>query len=493
MLKIIYLPILFLLIVFGLISFNNTQKNERNINRDFIVDTLATGLIVPWALAFIDSTTFIFTERSGNVRLIHNDKLVKKPLMVVKETTTLRKMGLLGLCTHPNFKTNHFIYLAYNYTAEKTALLRIVRYRFAIDTLLDPFVIIDSIYASQNHTGCRLKIGPDKKLYITTGDADRPALAQDLKFLNGKILRVNDDGTIPADNPFVTNDTARKEIWTYGHRNTQGIDFQPGENDLYNSEHGPTGGDEINFIQKGKNYGWPVIHHDQEKENMITPLFQYTPSIGPSEIVFYNADAFPQWKGRLLLASLRGEAITKIELVNKKIVSQEYIFHNQYGRIRALTVGPEGYLYFSTSQIDPPEGTPRVGYDMILRLKPSVIITAKTNSANLQMNTYKSSKRKTIVETYFELCASCHGKKMQGTERAKSMLETVWQFGGKKQDIIKSIRDGIIDKGMPSWQGAITDKEIERLADYILKNNKRNIKLEKKLVRKTYQINRNYK
>lgn len=484
--KIIYFPVLFLLIINGLCAFNNFNNKKADASGgEFIVDTLATGLIVPWAFTFIDSTTLMFTERNGKVRLIRNDKLIEKPLLVLQETNTTKKMGLLGLCRHPGFEKNHFIYLAYNYTANKTAFLRVVRYRFNSDTLLNPFIIIDGIYASQNHTGCRLKFGPDEKLYITTGDADRPILAQDLKFLNGKILRVNDDGTIPADNPFVKNDTARKEIWTYGHRNTQGIDFQPGTNELYNSEHGPTGGDEINFIQKGKNYGWPVIHHDEVHENMVSPLFQYTPSIGPSEIVFYNADAFPQWNGKLLLASLRGESITEIELVNKKIVSQQYILQHLYGRIRALAVGPDGYLYFSTSQNDPPEGTPRQGYDMILRLRPSGATGTQQNTpVNNQMNTYKSSSKQTTRQTYYELCASCHGNKMQGTEKARSMLDTSWQFGGSKQDIIKSIRDGVIDKGMPAWQGAINYKQIGRLADYILKFNKKEQKMELKNTRK---------
>ena len=462
------------------------RNNKAEVENDpFIVDTLAKNLIVPWAFTFLDSATFLFTERSGKVRLMKNDQLIEKPLLVLQETNTTKKMGLLGLCRHPGFESNHFIYLAYNYTADKTPFLRIVRYTFDRDTLLNPFILKDSIYGNQNHTGCRLKFGPDKKLYITTGDADRPIWAQDLKSLNGKILRVNDDGTAPVDNPFVNNDTARKEIWTYGHRNTQGIDFQPETNELYNSEHGPTGGDEINFIQKGKNYGWPVIHHDETHENMVTPLFQYTPSIGPSEIVFYNADAFPQWKGKLLLASLRGEAITEIELLNKKITSQEYIFQHPYGRIRALAVGPDGYLYFSTSQNDPPEGTPRPGYDMILRLRPSGSLTGVAmSSVNNQMKTYKSSSKKTTRQTYYELCTSCHGNKLQGTEKAKSMLDTAWQFGGTKPDIIKSIRDGIIDKGMPAWQGAITDKQIKSLADYILKFNVREQDRELKRVRK---------
>ncbi|MEO6639524.1 MAG: PQQ-dependent sugar dehydrogenase [Ginsengibacter sp.] len=469
--------LVFFIAIIGLMAFIidiDTAKKLQSGEKEYIVDTLATGLIVPWAFVFPDSNTVMFTERSGKVRLMQQSQLIEKPILELADINTTKKMGMLGLCLHPDFKNNSYVYVAYNYTGDKTTYLRVVRYRFKLDTLLNPLVIVDSIYANQNHTGCRLKFGPDKKLYITNGDADRPALAQDLKFLNGKILRVNEDGSIPPDNPFVHSDTARKEIWTYGHRNTQGIDFQPGTNELYNSEHGPTGGDEINLIEKGENYGWPVIHHDENREGMVTPLFQYTPSIGPSEIVFYNANAFPRWKGKLLLASLRGESIALIELSGKKIASQQYIVHHEYGRIRALAVGPDGYLYFSTSQNDPPEGAPKPGYDMILRLRPSGMEAHSAPSpGNEKINIYKSSLKRTTWKTYYELCASCHGKKLQGTEKAKSMLDTMWQFGGTKQAIMKSIRDGIVDKGMPAWQGAINERETESLADYILKLNKR--------------------
>lgn len=470
--KRIILTALIIIAAVSFFAFNSADKKQTDPVKEYVVDTLAKDLIVPWAFTFIDSTTLMFTERSGQVRLLRNDKLVDKPVLIIDTLNITKKMGLLGLCKHPDFNSNHFIYLAYDYSGNENAYLRVMRFQFRNDTLLNGLMIVDSIYANQNHTGCRLKFGPDKKLYITTGDADRPMLAQSLSFLNGKILRVNDDGSIPADNPFVHNDTAKKQIWSYGHRNSQGIDFQPGTNDMYNSEHGPTGGDEINFIEKGKNYGWPVIHHDDTKEGMVSPLFQYTPSIGPSEILFYNADAFPQWKGKLLLASLRGEAITEITLKDKKIVSQRYILHNDYGRVRALAVGPHGYLYFSTSLNDPPEGNGKPGYDMILRLRPTGMI-ATNDTIALSELTRKIASAKNVSELYYELCASCHGDKMQGAEKAKSMLDTVWLNGGTKPDIIRSIDDGMIDKGMPAWQGAITDKQTDELADYILKANRK--------------------
>jgi mono/diheme cytochrome c family protein len=296
-------------------------------------------------------------------------------------------------------------------------------------------------------------------------------LAQDLKSLSGKILRVNDDGSIPPDNPFAKNDTARKEIWTYGHRNTQGIDFQPGTGYLFNSEHGPSGGDEVNQINKGMNYGWPLIHHRETRQGMVSPMLEYTPSIGPSELVFYNSNAIPGLKGNLLLASLRGESIIRLALDNNKIITQEILLKQSYGRLRALTVGPDGYIYFSTSQIDPPEGKIKPGYDMLLRLRPSTKriqpLKASSTVAGTQIT---NTSIKTSENLYQQLCAGCHGKNMEGTETAKSFRDEKWEYGANRKDIIKNIREGIVEKGMPAWEGALSKKEIDEMAAYISAN-----------------------
>ncbi|MEP7143125.1 MAG: PQQ-dependent sugar dehydrogenase [Ferruginibacter sp.] len=470
--KILPSSILLIVILMGLVAFNNTHdKKYGHVPEGFIIDTLATGLTVPWSMVFINKETLLFSERNGKVRLLRNNQLITKPVLIVEQIDTTKKMGLLGICIHPDFINNKYVYISYNYSKGKNAFLRVVRYRFNNDSLHNPAVIIDSIHASPNHTGCRLKFGPDAKLYITTGDADRPILAQDLKSLNGKILRVNGDGSIPGDNPFIKNDTARKEIWTYGHRNTQGLDFQSSTGDLYNSEHGPTGGDEVNLIQKGMNYGWPVIHHRETGENMISPLLEFTPSVAPSEMVFYNGDAFPALKGSLLMACLRGEAIMQLGVNKQKIISNENLLLHTYGRIRALTVGPEGYIYFSTSQNDPPEGKPVAGYDMICRMRPlpGVNIMQMKIPGNGQAAVYKMSGKKTIEKSYIELCAGCHGKYLEGTERAKSMLDNQWEYGSGKQAIIKNIRDGIIQKGMPAWEGSLSNKDIGGMADFIIK------------------------
>ncbi|MBC8152274.1 MAG: PQQ-dependent sugar dehydrogenase, partial [Bacteroidetes bacterium] len=287
---------------------------------------------------------------------------------------------------------------------------------------------------------------------------------------NGKILRVNDDGSVPSDNPFVASDTARREVWSYGHRNPQGLAFQARTGLLFDSEHGPSGGDEVNQIEKGKNYGWPRIHHRDTLTGMVAPLLEYTPSVGPAEAIFYEGDAFPALKGNLLVAALRGESIIRIQMNGNKIVAQERLLQKQYGRIRALAVGPDGYIYFSTSQQDPPEGTPRPGYDMILRLRP---VPAGTSALTLGPLTADSRPMGETValnnapeNIYQQLCASCHGEKLQGTDRAKGLYDHT--YGATRSDIVRIIRQGIPDQGMPAWDGAIKPADMDRLADFIL-------------------------
>ena len=364
--------------------------------------------------------------------------------------------------------------MANNYWLGARMRLQIVRYEFRNDTLLKPFIIREDIHANQNHTGCRLVFGPDKKLYITTGDADEAILAQDLKAFNGKILRLNDDGTIPTDNPFFNNDTARKEIWSYGHRNPQGLVFEPGTNTLFDSEHGPTGGDEINIIKPGMNYGWPIIHHQLTKEGMLSPLAEFTPSIGPSEAMFYKGDKFPQLKGKLLVACLRGEAILKVTLDKDKIVNQEVMLKKQYGRIRSLVTGPDGYIYFSTSQVDPVEGQPRPEYDMILRLRPSGTKNTLLFSQKIEANTVAQTSpvKMTTSMLIQQMCASCHGDNLKGTDKGANLLAAQLKHGASKQSLINIITNGVLDKGMPAWNGAISKVDIDKIAGYILAKRK---------------------
>lgn len=447
--------------------------NDKIVPEEFVIDTLARDLTVPWSMVFIDDSTLLFSERNGKVRLLRNDRLVAKPVYVLKDIDTTIKMGLLGVCLHPQFAENKLIYLASNYKRGSQSYLKVERFVFSNDSLWQPKTIVDGIYANRNHTGCRLKFFGNK-LYITTGDADQPRLSQDIKSLNGKILRVNDDGTTPPDNPFFNNDTAAKQVWSYGHRNPQGIDFQPGTGIMYSSEHGPTGGDEINIIEKGKNYGWPLIHHTEKREGMVSPLLEFSPSIGPSEIVFYNKDAFPELKGKLLLANLRDESIMQFKVEKNHITRLNNLISKQYRRIRAITIAADGSIYFSTSQKDPPEGKPVAGYDMILRIRPGRG-SGNINSGVIKKNIVPVKKppvTTSVARTmYLNLCASCHGKNLTGTAAATSLRDNKWLYGSGKLNIIKNIKNGIINKGMPAWQGAISNKDIDRLANYILSIN----------------------
>lgn len=336
------------------------------------VEVVARDLRVVWSIAFAPDGRILFTERPGRVRVIEKGTLRPEPLLTLTDVDATGKLGAMGLTLHPRFARNHWLYLAYSYRDDSGQHVRVVRYREANRTLTERTVLLENIPAATNHAGCRLRFGPDGKLYITTGDANQPDLAQRLDSLAGKVLRLNEDGTIPTDNPFTGRAEARAEIWTYGHRNVQGIDWQPDTHALFESEHGPTSGDEINVIERGKNYGWPVVHHEMSNPAMESPLLEYTPlpAIAPSACLFYRGKAFPQFRGDLLVGCLRGECILRVQLDGKRVIRQERLLEKQYGRIREVAEAPDGSIYFSTSQFDPPEGSPRPEYDQILRITP---------------------------------------------------------------------------------------------------------------------------
>jgi aldose sugar dehydrogenase len=341
----------------------------------FRVETVIGNLEVPWSIVWAPDGRMLFTERVGRVRVFQNGKLQPQPLFVVPDVEPRGESGLMSIALHPQFASNHLLYLSYAYSTNGQTV-RVVRYRETPTGLSDRKVVIENIPAAQFHAGCRLRFGPDGKLYITTGDATERELAQQLNSLAGKILRLNDDGTVPTDNPFVGRGDARPEIWAYGSRNSQGIDFQPGTNDLFETEHGPTGfdgpggGDEVNIIDKGKNYGWPVIHHRATQTAMESPLLEYTPACAPASGMFYRGSQFPQFRGNFFFGCLRGIRIIRVTLDGRRVVSQENLLEDQYGRIRDIAEGPDGYIYFSTSNRDG-RGTPASDDDRILRLVPA--------------------------------------------------------------------------------------------------------------------------
>ncbi|MEP6706245.1 MAG: PQQ-dependent sugar dehydrogenase [Pyrinomonadaceae bacterium] len=340
----------------------------------FRVETVIGGLEVPWSIVWAPDGRMIFTERSGRVRVYEKGQLKPEPLFTVPDVEPTGESGLMSIALHPQFSTNHLLYLAYAYRADNQNV-RVVRYRETATGFTDRKVIVDNIPAAQFHAGCRLRFGPDGKLYITTGDATRRDLAQMLDSIAGKTLRVNDDGSVPSDNPFVGQANARPEIWVYGNRNGQGIDFQPGTNLLFETEHGPSGfdgpggGDEVNILEKGKNYGWPVIHHRATQAGMESPLLEYTPACAPASGTFYRGSVFSQFKGNFFFGCLRGERIIRVVLDGRRVVSQENLLEKKYGRIRDIAEGPDGFIYFSTSNKDG-RGAPASDDDRIMRLVP---------------------------------------------------------------------------------------------------------------------------
>ena len=340
----------------------------------FRVETVIGNLEVPWSIVWAADGRMFFTERAGRVRIFENGKLLEQPLLVVPDVEPTGESGLMSIALHPQFASNRLFYLAYAYKGDGQRV-RVVRYRESETGLTDRKVIIENIPAAQFHAGCRLRFGPDGKLYITTGDATERALAQRFDSLAGKTLRLNDDGTIPDDNPFVGRSGARAEIYSLGHRNAQGIDFQPGSNLMFQTEHGPSGfdgpggGDEVNIVEKGKNYGWPTIHHTQSAAGLESPLLEYTPACAPASGTFYRGSAFPQFRGNFFFGCLKGTRIIRVVLDDRRVVSQENLLEKQYGRIRDVAEGPDGYLYFSTSNKDG-RGSPAADDDRIIRLVP---------------------------------------------------------------------------------------------------------------------------
>ncbi len=348
----------------------------------FKVETVASNLEVVWSIVFAPDGRIFFTERPGRVRVIENGNLREKPLFTFSDVKLDGETGLMGMTLHPDFAENKLLYFAYVYDTNDGKKVRVVRFKETGENLIQPKTIIEGISAAQYHAGMRLSFGPvDKKLYITTGDATKQKLAQDLNSLNGKTLRLNDDGTIPEDNPFIGQKDARGEIWSYGHRNAQGIAWQPETNLMFQTEHGPSlidgvswfkkrsGGDEVNIVERGKNYGWDKISHLMEKDGMETPLVEYTPALAPASAMFYRGAAFPAFKGNLFFGALKGEAIVRLVIEGRKITAQEFLLKKEFGRIREVAASPEGFIYFSTSNRDG-RGDAAKEDDRILRLVP---------------------------------------------------------------------------------------------------------------------------
>ncbi len=355
-------------------GFENTIFETQD-KAKFRVETVASGLDVPWGFAWLPNGDMLLTERPGRVRIIEKGKLRSEPVFVVPDVEPSSESGLMDISIHPDHAANSFVYLAYAYNQDGKRV-KVMRYKYAGGKLTEPKVVIDNIPGAPNHAGTRARFGPDRKLYVTTGDATDWNLAQDNNSLAGKSLRLNDDGTVPNDNPFVGKAGYRPEIWATGHRNAQGLAWQPGSGLMFQTEHGPSGfegrgggADEVNIVEAGKNYGWPTIYGAKTQAGMEPPLLEYSPACAPASAAFYNGDRLPEFKGNFFLGCLRSARIVRVVLDGRKVVRQENLLEGRLGRIREIAQGPDGFIYFSTSNRDG-RGSPAKDDDRIMRIVP---------------------------------------------------------------------------------------------------------------------------
>lgn len=341
----------------------------------FRVEPWIEGLEIPWSLVFLPDGRALVSERPGIVRLISAGRLMKQPYAVLEVAHT-GEGGLMGIAVHPAFPGEPYIYAMHTYREGGSLYNRVVRLKHLGERGELDKVVIDRIPGGRFHNGGRIAFGPDGMLYVTTGEIFSADLAQDLRSLGGKILRIKPDGGVPDDNPIPGS-----AVYSYGHRNPQGLAWQPGAGRLYASEHGPSGEfgrfahDEINLIVKGGNYGWPKVIGAAGKEGFLDPVVVWKETTPPSGMTFVTGDLLKGLKGSLFVATLRSEALVRIVLgEGGRAVRIERWFSDRqgsgkYGRIRDVVEGPDGALYFLTNNRDG-RGKPLAGDDRIYRILP---------------------------------------------------------------------------------------------------------------------------
>jgi glucose/arabinose dehydrogenase len=332
------------------------------------VTTLATGLEHPWSVAFLPDGRMLVTEKPGRLRLLGRDGTVDpRPVDGLPRITVVGQGGLLDVVLHPGFAANRWVYLSLSSGDADGVGTEVVRGRLVEQAGRARLEDVQSVFRMAprstrgQHFGSRLAFDTKGHLYITLGDRGDMQRAQRLDDHAGSVIRLHDDGRVPADNPFVKLAGARPEKFTLGNRNMQGAAIHPTTGELWTHEHGPQGGDEVNVMRAGRNYGWPVITYGVNygigtrigegtaRPGMEQPLARWTPSIAPSGMAFYTGGAFPAWKGNLLVGALRGQALHRLELDGEKVVHEERLLQG-FARIRDVRVGPDGFVYLLTDE-----------------------------------------------------------------------------------------------------------------------------------------------
>ncbi|MGH8641311.1 MAG: PQQ-dependent sugar dehydrogenase [Burkholderiales bacterium] len=349
-------------------------QTVKTAEHTFRIVKIVEGLEHPWALAFLPDGTMLITERPGRLRVVHDGKLLPQPVTGLPQVAAVGQGGLLDVAAHPRFSENGLVYLAYSARGDGGVGTEVARGRLAGNRLEDVKVIFRQLPKSGGgrHFGSRLVFDREGYLYITLGDRGEMERAQRPDDHAGSVIRLHDDGRVPADNPFTGKPGWKPEKYTLGNRNMQGAALHPQTGRLWTHEHGPQGGDEVNVMRAGANYGWPVITYGvnyglgtrigegSRKAGMEQPLHYWVPSIAPSGMAFYTGDKFPRWRGDLFVGALRDELLVRLKLDGEKVVQEERLLKGALGRIRDVRSGPDGFLYLLN---DEPRG-------VLARLEP---------------------------------------------------------------------------------------------------------------------------
>ncbi len=359
---------LFIFTLFFMMSVSSSCNDHEPVSENLIqteelaldIDTLATGLENPWSIAFLPDGRILIAERPGRLRIFEDGRLRDEPVPGLPDIWAHGQGGFLDVVLHPEYEDNSRIYIAYAEPRGNGGNTSIARGIFDGSRLTDVEVIFRGEPATDrgHHFGSRIVFDDDGYMFTTIGDRGVMGNAQMLENHNGKVIRLHDNGSVPSDNPFVDVQGAKPEIWTYGHRNIQGMGLHPQTRELWTHEHGPRGGDEINLISKGENYGWPEVTHginyngtiiteDTTRNGMVDPVLHWTPSIAPCGLGFVSGDRYPGWQHNMLVGALAGLHIHRVVLENDRVVHTEYLLEG-FARFRDVREGPDGYIYALT-------------------------------------------------------------------------------------------------------------------------------------------------
>ncbi len=449
------------------------------------LDTVVSGFNVPWEMIWGPDNFLWITEQSGTISRINPQTGKKTELVRIKEVYRNRSLGLLGMVLHPDFAKNPYVYVDYTSLKDSvTIVCRLVRYTYQKGRLISPKLLLE-FPGNTGHNGSRIVISQDRKLMFATGDAVSLTNAQDIKSLNGKVLRLNLDGSVPSDNP-----VKGSLVWSLGHRNIQGLAYTA-NGMLYASEHGDAIEDELNVIRKGQNYGWIRVEGfcDQPAEKLFCdsvkvtePVKAWTPTIAPAGIMFYKNPAIPEWKNSILLTTLKESdlRVIKLDQSGTKVISEDIYFDNIFGRLRSVCQAPNGDIYLGTSNRDwnPGKGFPHTSDDKIIRIRKSK--TGKQlgsflrTESSMDATTANSGKR--IYKLY---CASCHKENGEGVTGTFPPLKNAEYVSGPKHDFLRVLIKGLkgevlvlgqkYDQHMPAF-GLLSDQDITDVANYVRQN-----------------------